>query len=40
MWLGRWPAAVVLIGFTTFELAVRRASAPEKVAVVAVAYTS
>lgn len=29
----------VLIGFTTFELAVRRASAPEKVAVVAVAYT-
>ena len=39
VWLGRWPAAVVLIGFTTFELAVRRASAPEKVAVVAVAYT-
>jgi hypothetical protein len=38
-WLGRWPAAIVLIGFTTFELAVRRASAPEKVAVVAVAYT-
>lgn len=38
-WLGRWPAALVLIGFTTFELAVRRASAPEKVAVVAVAYT-
>jgi hypothetical protein len=38
-WLGRWPAAVVLIAFTTFELAVRRASAPEKVAVVAIAYT-
>jgi hypothetical protein len=37
--LGRWPAAVVLIGFTTFELAVRQASAPEKVAVVAVGYT-
>ncbi len=37
--LGRWPAAIVLIGFTTFELAVRQASAPEKVAVVALGYT-
>jgi hypothetical protein len=38
-WLGRWPAALVLIAFTTFELAVRQASAPEKVAVAAVSYT-
>ena len=37
--LGRWPASIVLIGFTTFELAVRQASAPEKVAVVALGYT-
>ena len=29
----------MLIGFTTFELAVRQASAPEKVAVVALGYT-
>jgi hypothetical protein len=38
-WLGRWPAALVLLAFTTFELAVRRASAPEKVAEATVAYT-
>jgi hypothetical protein len=37
--LGRWPAALVLIAFSTFELAVRQSSAPEKVAVVAVAYS-
>ena len=39
VWLGRWPAALVLLGFTTFELAVRRASAPQKVAEAAVFYT-
>jgi hypothetical protein len=38
--LGRWPAAAVLLGFTTFELAVRRASAPEKVAEAAIVYTA
>ena len=37
--LGRWPAALVLLAFTTFELAVRRASAPEKVAEATVVYT-
>ncbi len=37
--LGRWPAAIVLLGFTTFELAVRRSSAPQKVAEAAVVYT-
>jgi hypothetical protein len=38
-WLGRWPAAVVLLAFTTFELAVRRSSAPHKVAEAAIVYT-